>query len=134
MEYKIPQNYRYTEDHEWVIRDEKNHDVVRVGITDYAQDTLGEIVHIEFPSISDMYEKSSEIAVIESAKSASEIYAPVTGRIFEINDSLDTSPEEINKSPYEDGWIFKIKLDDIDELDELLTADGYINYINELDR
>ena len=134
MEYNVPQNYRYTQDHEWVIRDDKNHNVVLVGITDYAQDTLGEIVHIEFPSISDLYEKSSEIAVVESAKSASEIYAPVTGTIFEINDTLDTSPEEINKSPYENGWIFKIKLDDMDELDDLLTADGYIDYINELDR
>lgn len=128
---KVPENYRYTKDHEWVQRDENDHDVVIIGITDYAQNALGDIVHVEIPGVGERYEAGDELGVIESAKSASEVYAPLAGKIIEVNCSLDRHPEKVNESVYEEGWIVKMRMDDPDELDHLLSQDGYEHYLDE---
>ncbi|MBL6784978.1 MAG: glycine cleavage system protein GcvH [Rickettsiales bacterium] len=129
---KIPENYKYTKNHEWILQDEGNEDdVFLVGITNHAQEALGDIVHIELPSIGSEFSEGDEIAVVESAKSASEVYAPVSGVIVAVNDQLDSSPEQINESPYEDGWMVKMKIEDHDEINETLSADGYHNFLEE---
>ena len=132
-DYKIPDGYRYTKDHEWVRRDENNDNVIIVGITDYAQHAMGDIVHVELPSVGDEFSKGDEAAIVESAKSASEIYAPVSGQIVKGNDNLDSHPEHINAQPYDDGWLFKIELSDPDELDLILSSDGYTHFLEEED-
>jgi len=128
---KILDGYRYTKDHEWLIRDESNDNIVKIGITDHAQSALGDIVHIELPSEGESFEAGDEVAVVESAKSASEIYAPVTGTIIEVNDCLDSHPERINESPYEEGWLMKIEMSDPDQLDDILSPDGYKHFLEE---
>ena len=128
---EILEGYRYSKEHEWIKRDDNDDQVVIIGITDHAQEALGDIVHIELPAVGDSFEIADELGVIESAKSASELYAPVSGRIVAVNDSLDIEPDLANNSPYGDGWIVKIKLNDPDELDELLSDDGYKHFLEE---
>ncbi len=127
----IPDNYRFTKDHEWVIRDAQNDNIVIIGISDHAQSSMGDIVHVELPDEGEKFEVGDEVAVVESAKSASEVYAPVTGNIIEVNDHLDSHPEAINEDPYNEGWLFKIELDDPDQLDDLLSSDGYNSYLED---
>ena len=127
----IPEDYRYTKDHEWVKRDDNDHSVVLIGITDFAQHALGDVVHVEIPEVGTHYEVGDELGVVESAKSASEIYVPLCGKIIEVNCNLDSHPEYINNSPYEDGWIVKLLMDDPDDLDDLLSPDGYGHYLEE---
>lgn len=127
----ILENYRYTKDHEWVFREENNDNIVKVGITDHAQHALGDIVHIDLPDVGDSFEVGDEIAVVESAKSASEIYCPLTGTVVEVNDCLDSHPERANESPYKEGWLFRVEMDNPDELDKLLSADGYNHFVEE---
>lgn len=127
----IPEDYRYTKDHEWVKRDEKDHDIVTIGITDFAQHALGDIVHVEIPGVGEKYDVGDELGVIESAKSASEIYAPLAGKIIEVNCLLDKHPEQINNSAYDEGWVVKLRMDDPDDLDHLLSPDGYQHYLDE---
>ena len=127
----IPEDYRYTKNHEWLKRDENSHDVFYVGITDHAQHALGDIVHVDMPSIANDFEIDDEIAVVESAKSASEVFAPITGKIIAINDELDSNPEKINQSPYEEGWIVKMQILELDQIQETLSADGYKHYLEE---
>ena len=124
-------NYRYTKNHEWIKRDEQDDQIVIIGITDYAQHELGDIVHIEIPGVGDNFSEEDELGVIESAKAASEFYAPLSGRVVEVNCTLDSHPEKVNNSPYEDGWIVKMQMDNPDDLDDLLSADGYRNYLEE---
>ena len=132
MDTIIHEDLRYTKDHEWIKRDENDHDLVIIGITDYAQQTLGDIVHVEIPGVGDQVEEGNELGVIESAKSASEVYIPISGKIIEVNCSLDKHPEKINESTYEDGWIIKLKMDDPDDLDKLLSSEGYKHYLDEI--
>jgi glycine cleavage system H protein len=127
----IPENYRFTKDHEWIVRDSKNDNIAIVGISDHAQAALGDIVHVELPDEGQSFEVGDEVAVVESAKSASEVYTPVSGSIIEVNDSLDSAPELVNEDPYGEGWLFKIELDDPDQLDDLLSSDGYISFLDE---
>ena len=129
---KILPEFRYSKEHEWIKRDEKKDQNVIIGITDHAQDALGDIVHIDLPPVGTEFDVQDEMGVIESAKSASEFYAPISGKVIEVNDCLDKHPEYINESPYDKGWILKIKLNDPDELDDLLSADGYENFLDEL--
>ena len=131
MSTNIPSNLRYTKDHEWVDRDENDDHVAVFGITDHAQAALGDIVHIELPSVGDEYDVGDEIGIIESAKSASEIYAPLKGKVIKVNHELDSHPEMVNESPYENGWIVKIRISDADELDSLLSSDGYQHFLDE---
>jgi glycine cleavage system H protein len=127
--YNIPEDLRYTKEHEWVMRE--SDEIVVVGITDYAQQSLGDLVYVELPDEGTEVNIGDEMVVVESAKSASEVYAPISGRIVESNDDVDSSPEFVNNSPYEDGWLVKIEMSDPDELDNLLSADGYKHFLEE---
>lgn len=117
---------KYTKEHEWI-----NNDGV-IGITDYAQRELGDVVFVELPKLGSIVEKGKEIAVLESVKAVSNVYSPVSGKITEINDKLSSNSELINKSPYEEGWIAKVELLDPKELDELLSDTAYQTFIDEL--
>ena len=121
---------KYSEDHEWVNVDG---DVATVGITDYAQGALGDVVFVELPQVGASFSKGDEVAVVESVKAASEIYAPVTGEIVAVNETLEDAPETVNSSPADDGWFFKIKLSDASELDELMEEDAYDALVKDLD-
>ncbi len=117
-----PDDRKYTKSHEWIRVED---DIAVVGITDHAQESLGDITFVELPSVGESVDAGSECAVIESVKAASDILAPVAGEITEVNNSLEDSPEMINESAYEDGWIFKLRDFDEDEVEALLDADQY---------
>lgn len=119
----IPSDLLYTSSHEWV-KDEGD-DTVTIGITDHAQELLGDLVFVELPEIGDNIEAGGEAGVVESVKAASDIYSPVSGEVIEINEDLNDSPELINEQPYDAGWIYKIKLSNSAEMDDLLNEDGY---------
>ncbi len=119
----IPAELKYIASHEW-IRDEGN-DVVTIGVTDFAQEQLGDVVFVELPEVGAQIAKDDAIAVVESVKAASDIYAPVTGEVIEVNEALADEPEKVNEAPYGEAWFFKVKLSDTAELDALLTADQY---------
>lgn len=117
-----PKEFRYTEDHEW-IKVEGN--IGTVGITDYAQKQLGDIVYVELPEVDDEFSKGDEVGTVESVKAASPIFIPVSGKIVEVNEELEDTPELLNQDPHGKGWIFKVELSDESELDELMTAESY---------
>jgi glycine cleavage system H protein len=119
----IPQELKYASSHEWV-RSEGN-GVYTVGITEHAQDLLGDMVFVELPDVGDSVAQGDDVAVAESVKAASDIYAPISGEVVAINDALSDSPELVNSSPYGEGWMFKIKIADEAELAGLLDAAGY---------
>lgn len=119
---KNPENLRYADSHEWV---DTTEDPAIVGITHHAQEELSELVYVELPEVGRMVEKGEQIAVVESVKAVSDIYAPVSGEIAEVNTDLDDNPSLVNSSPFEDGWIVKITMSDPDESDTLLSADDY---------
>ncbi len=128
---ECPENLRYTKTHEWV-RVEENGSIV-VGLTDYAQEQLGELVYVELPEPSDeTVARDEPFAVVESVKAASDVYAPVSGRVTEVNDELSNSPEVINQDPYGDGWMLRMEVDSDDELEELMSAAEYEELIGEL--
>jgi len=120
---QVPANLKYIASHEW-IRDEGN-GVVTVGITDFAQEALGDIVFIELPEVGSEVNKDDSIAVVESVKAASDIYSPVSGEIVEINEELVDAPEQANEEPYDGAWFFKIKLSEESEMEALLSAEDY---------
>ncbi|TPE47250.1 glycine cleavage system protein GcvH [Maribrevibacterium harenarium] len=119
----IPANLKYADSHEWVL--DNGDGTVTVGITDHAQDLLGDVVYVELPEVGSATTASEQFSLVESVKAASDIYAPVSGEVIEVNGDLEDSPELINESPYEQAWIAKIKLSDAAELEKLLDADGY---------
>lgn len=119
----IPSELRYRESHEWV-RDEGDGTAV-IGISDHAQEALGDMVFVELPEPGMSYEQGEACAVVESVKAASDIYAPVTGEVIEANGQLEDTPELVNTDPYGEGWLFRIQLSDASELDGLLDADAY---------
>lgn len=119
---QIPEDLRYSTDHEWVRLEDGR---VRIGITDYAQDALGDVVFVDLPDVGASVSIGASISEVESTKSVSDIYAPVTGTIAEVNAELGESPERLNDDPYGDGWICIIAVDDPSELDKLLDAPGY---------
>jgi glycine cleavage system H protein len=118
----IPSDLRYSTDHEWARVEEGR---VRIGITDYAQDALGDVVFVEVPEVGTKVERGATFSEVESTKSVSEIYAPVSGTIAEVNAELADSPERLNDDPYGEGWICIIEPTDPAQLDELLDAEGY---------
>ena len=120
--------FRFTRDNEWVRLDG---DLAIVGITDYAQSQLGDVVYVELPEIGHRVEKGKEAAVVESVKAASEVYAPVSGEVAEINEMLTTDPATVNADPMGDGWFIKLRLDDPKELDSLMDEEGYKRFIEE---
>lgn len=120
---------KFTESHEWV-RDNGD-GTVTIGISEHAQEMLGDVVFVDLPEIEDQIDAGENFSLVESVKAASDIYAPVTGKIVEINEELEDSPELINEEPYEGGWIVKVKLSDPAELDDLKDAEEYLNSIEE---
>lgn len=125
----VPTELKYATSHEWV-RDEGNGEYV-VGITEHAQELLGDMVFVDLPEVGDMVAAGDDCAVAESVKAASDIYAPISGEIIAVNDALDSAPELVNSAPYGEGWLFRIKASDPVELDELLDADAYLASIDE---
>ena len=123
--------FKFTEDHEWIRMEDDEMGVC--GITEYAQDQLGELVFIELPEVGQEIAQGSETAVIESVKAAGELKAPVTGTVVEVNEALADEPETVNNDPQGDGWFVKIKLSDPSELDGLMDEDAYQEYIDGLD-
>jgi glycine cleavage system H protein len=118
----------YAETHEWIM---KKNGVARVGITDYAQNHLTDAVYVELPNVGDIFSKGDEIATIESVKSVSEIYAPLSGEVTGVNKKLDDEPELVNSSPYDDGWLFELKMSKEDELGKLLSPKDYEKELSE---
>lgn len=116
----------FTEDHEWVVVDG---DVATIGITDHAQDQLGDIVFVELPELEEDYEKGDDACVVESVKAAGDVHSPVSGTVIEVNETLDDEPALVNSSPEGDGWIYKVKLSDASELEELMDEAAYQAHI-----
>lgn len=119
----IPEDLRYSSDHEWLRS--TGEDSVRIGITDFAQNSLGDIVYVQLPELGTTVTAGDTLGEVESTKSVSDIFAPVAGTVTSRNDSLDATPEAVNSDPYGDGWMFEIQLDDPSELEGLLDAAGY---------
>jgi glycine cleavage system H protein len=118
----VPEDLKYTEQHEWVSVDG---DIITMGITDFAQDALGDLAYVELPEVGKSVKAGDAFLVVESVKSASDVYAPVSGEVVAVNDALEGEPQRINESPYEAGWLCKIKASDVSELDALLDAAAY---------
>ena len=125
---EFPEDLKYSKEHEWVLVEDN---VATVGITDYAQDQLGDIVFVELPAIGDKVSKEDAFGVVESVKAVSDIYAPVSGKVLEVNDDLPDNPEMVNEDPYGDGWMIKIEMNDPEELQDLMTAAEYEEYVAE---
>lgn len=123
-----PKELRYSEEHEWV-KEEDNK--VRIGITAFAQSELGDIVFVELPEVGDELKADEPFGSVESVKTVSELYAPVSGKVVEVNEDLSDSPEFVNESPYEKAWMVTVELNNTDELDGLMTAEKYDEMINE---
>ncbi len=120
---KVPANLKYADSHEWV--HDNGDGTVTIGITDHAQALLGDLVFVELPEVGADLTTGNECGVVESVKAASDIYAPISGEVVEVNEALDGSPELVNSDPYESGWIFKLQPADASELAALLTAEAY---------
>ena len=121
----VPSELKYVASHEWLRLEDDG--TITVGITEHAQDLLGDIVYVELPEVGDTVVADDEIAVVESVKAASDVYAPITGEIVAINEALEDAPETINADAYGDGWFFRIKPDNIDDYEALLSAEEYQN-------
>ncbi|NMP15003.1 glycine cleavage system protein GcvH [Thalassotalea sp. Y01] len=125
----IPSELKYASSHEWVRVEGDG--TATVGITEHAQELLGDMVFVELPEVGDEIEAGDDVAVAESVKAASDIYAPIGGEVVEINEELEDSPELVNSDAFGDGWMFKVKLSDTGELESLLDAEGYQNVVDE---
>ncbi len=125
----IPSNYRFAPSHEWVL--DNGDGTVTVGISDHAQELLGDVVFVELPEVGRSVEAGEEFSLVESVKAASDIYAPISGEVIEVNSALEDEPETVNSEPFEGGWIVKLKLADASELDKLLDANAYAATIAE---
>ena len=126
---RMPSDLSYAESHEWLRLEGDG--TALVGVTDHAQDALGDVVYVELPEIGAQIDAGAEVAVVESVKAASDIYSPVTGEILLINDALEVQPVLVNSSPYADGWLFSVRLDNPEEVQAMLDADAYQAVIDE---
>ncbi len=124
----FPDELKYTEEHEWVLIEEE---IVTVGITDFAQDQLGDVVFVELPEVGTQLEAGKSFGVVESVKAVSDVYAPLSGEVVEVNSDLPDEPEMVNNSAYEDGWMIKIRFSNPAELDTLLNAADYQDFIEQ---
>ena len=123
----VPNDLKYTKDHEWV---KIENDIAIIGITDFAQGELGDIVYVEVDTLEETLDKEEVFGTVEAVKTVSDLFMPISGEILEFNESLETNPEKVNDNPYEDGWMIKIKISDPSELDELLSPEDYENTIS----
>ena len=121
----IPDDLRYTSDHEWLRRDDANPDEAVIGITDFAQDQLGDVVYLDLPAEGDDVSAGDRFGEIESVKTVSDLYAPISGEVLAANGELEEQPELVNDSPYDEGWLIRVRIADESELDDLLDADAY---------
>ena len=126
----IPENLRYSKDHEWV---SVEGEIASIGITDYAQSSLGDVVYIDFPRVGDKFEAHTAFGSVESVKAVSEIFTPIAGEVSEVNEPLNDAPEAVNSDPYGEGWMVKIKMDNPGEADGLLNAVEYEEYLSSQD-
>lgn len=124
-----PEENLYTKDHEWV---NVQGDVATVGITEYAQRELGDVVYVDLPEVGDTFEASEPFGSVESVKAVSEVFCPLAGEVIEVNSKLEQAPELVNQSPHQKAWMIKLRLGSTDELDELLSAEEYEEYLQEL--
>jgi glycine cleavage system H protein len=122
----IPENLRYSKDHEWV---SVTGEVASIGITDYAQHSLGDVVYVDMPRVGDKFSTHEAFGSVESVKAVSEIFTPIAGEIIEVNDGLNDTPESVNNDPYSSGWMIKIKMDNPNEADKLLSSVEYEEYL-----
>ena len=122
----VPENLKYTEEHEWIKIDQN---IATVGVTDYAQGELGDVVFVEMPTLGKSFKKGDVVASIEAVKTVAEVYLPVSGKVVELNDALNDAPESINEDAFGNGWMFKIEMYDPSELDSLMTAERYKDLI-----
>ncbi|WAH35096.1 glycine cleavage system protein GcvH [Alicyclobacillus dauci] len=125
---KVPDNLKFSKEHEWVRVDGNR---AYIGITDFAQDELGDIVYVELPEVGAKLAAGETFGTVESVKTVSDLFAPLSGSVAEVNSSLQDTPEKVNSSPYDDGWMVVVEMDDKSELDALLDAAGYEKHINE---
>lgn len=126
----LPEDLRYTEDHEWA---KLEGDAATIGVTDYAQEQLGDIVFVETPQPGDKFQKGDEFGTVESVKAVAELYMPVAGEVLLVNKALEDAPELLNKSPYTDGWIIRIKPDDLSQLGGLMDKGAYLKMLEGLE-
>lgn len=127
MSNNIPENLRYSKDHEWILVDG---DVASIGITDYAQSSLGDVVYIDLPRVGDKFDTHEAFGSVESVKAVSEIFTPIAGEVVEVNDGLNDSPEKVNNDPYGDAWFIKIKMNNPGEADKMLSGEEYGEYLS----
>lgn len=123
---QVPKHLKYTEDHEWILVED---DIATIGITDYAQRSLGDLVYVELPEVGSNVDAEDDFVVVESVKAASEVYAPVSGEVIEVNEALNDTPELINSTPYEEGWIAKIRMTDPGQLEDLMSPAVYKQHV-----
>ena len=121
----IPENFLFTDDHEWV---DINGDIATIGITDFAQGELGDIVFIEFPDLNTEFNKGQSIGTIEAVKTVADIYMPLSGKIVALNDELNDNPSMVNNNPFKDGWMIKVQIMHLDEVSELMNKEKYNNF------
>ncbi|MBD05569.1 MAG: glycine cleavage system protein H [Gemmatimonadetes bacterium] len=127
-ETRVPDELKYSEQHEWLSLDG---DVGTIGVTDYAQSQLGDIVFVELPQVGDVLEKGQSFGTIEAVKTVEELYTPIAGEVLEINDTLEDDAEQVNSDPYSDGWMIKVRLSDTADLDTMLSAEDYEELIED---
>ena len=123
-----PDSYKYSKEHEWVSVDG---DIATIGITNHAQDALGDVVYVELPEVGDAFGKEDEFGTVESVKAVSELYMPISGEVVEINESLEDEPEQVNSDPHGSAWMIKIRMSNASELDELMDAAAYEAFVSE---
>jgi len=125
---EFPEGLKYSKEHEWVLVEGET---ATIGITEYAQEELGDIVYVELPEVGEKVIKDDPFGAVESVKAVSDVYAPVSGAVIEINDILPDNPETINDDPYGDGWMIRVELSDMDDLKDLMNADEYAEYVQQ---
>jgi len=128
-EYKVPEDLKYTKEHEWA---KIEGDVATIGITDYAQSELGDIVYIELPKVDSEVEQMTPIGTIEAVKTVADLYSPLSGKVIEVNERLSQNPSIVNNDPYGEGWIAKIRISNPDEVENLLSAEDYRELLEEV--
>ena len=129
MEMDIPETYRFSTDHEWA--EDEGDGTVTIGISHHAQDALGDIVFVEMPAVGDAFDQGDDFGVVESVKTVSDLYAPISGEVVAVNDELEDAPELVNESPYERGWVVRLRMTNPDELSELMDAESYESFLHD---